>query len=72
VTVVAHIATDQHTRVECTSPDSTVPRFTITTGHHARIEIWVPELHEDALTFLTAVIDACRQLHDQIVKAQKS
>jgi hypothetical protein len=71
MTVVAHIATDRHTRVECTGPDSMVPRFTITTGDLARIEVWVPELHEDALTFLAATIGACQQLHDQIAKSQK-
>jgi hypothetical protein len=70
---------DQRTRsalrrieVDCTGPDSTVPRFTITTGDLARIEIWIPELHEDALTFLTATIDACQQLHDQITNVSKS
>ena len=71
MSVVAHIQTDQHTRVRCTGPDNKVPRFTITTGDYARVEVWMPESAQDAVAFLTAAIDACQQLRKQITKTQK-
>jgi hypothetical protein len=71
MTLAAYIETDRRTRVECSDPDNPLPRFWITTASHARIEICVPPGDGDALAFLTAVIDTCRQLHDQITKTQK-
>jgi hypothetical protein len=71
MTVAAYIETDRRTRVECTGPDNPLPRFWITTANHTRIEISVLPADSDALAFLTAVIDTCQQLHDQIAKSQK-
>jgi hypothetical protein len=39
MTVAAYLETDRWTRVSCTDADNPLPRFWITTGNRARVEV---------------------------------